>query len=92
MELNFIHHDLSYESTDSHSNETKSSTATPPSPGKSIEMIAQYLSHESPVVTPQIIHKTPEKFNESFNINRDQINVSIDTESEVNDPSEFVIN
>ena len=89
MEINFIHHDLSYDSTDSHSNETKSSTATPPSPGKSLQQIALYLSHESPTVTPQIIHKTPEKFNESFNINRDHFNVLSDNESETNGQSKF---
>ena len=89
MEINFIHHDLSYESTDSHG--TKSSTATPPSPGKSIELIAQYLPRESPEATSPASHKTPEKFNESFNINRDQLTVSVDTISEATEQSELFL-
>ncbi|KAI6653381.1 FERM domain containing protein [Oopsacas minuta] len=80
LEIKFIHHDLSFESTDSHSNDTRSSTATPPSPGQSLQQISQYLAHKSPVVEPRnSAHSTPEKFNESYNVSVDQINESMES-------------
>ena len=39
----------SFDSTDSHSNETRSSSATPPSPRYTTLQISRFLSHESPI-------------------------------------------
>ena len=74
LEINFIHHDLSNDSTESRSIATRSSSASLPSPGKSLEQIARYLAHESPIADAKnLTHRTPEKVNESFNVSLDQI-------------------
>lgn len=69
-----MHHDISNDSTETRSIATRSSSASLPSPGKSLEQIARYLAHESPIAgVRNFTLRTPEKVNESFNVSLDQI-------------------